>query len=47
MEAFLKVGDRGDEVVAPGRQRPCQDRIERVSLIENSYALLLVANIDM
>ena len=42
----LKVSDGDDEVVAPGRQRPCQDRVERVSLIENLYALLLGANVD-
>ena len=39
-EAFLKVGDRDDQVVAPERQRSCQRRIERVSLVENPYAPL-------
>jgi hypothetical protein len=46
-ETLFEIGNRRFKIVATGPERSCQDRVLRVSFIEDANALLLGANVDM
>src|SRR6266702_5356758 len=46
-ETPFEIGNRRFQIFAPSPERSCQDRVQRVSFIEDANALLLGANVDM